>query len=298
VTAFGADDDTPLAGDWDGDGADEPVQISAMEVDTVLSQLVARPEGARTDYDRDLFTHWTTTNGCDTRERVLWAEAITAPSVSSSCSLTGGTWRSPYDDFQSTSSSDFHVDHMVPLAEAWDSGANGWTAARRQAFANDVTYPGALVVASASSNTSKSDQDPAEWQPTNTAHDCVYASDWLRTKLRWLLGADLAEWTALQQMLHSCPNGRLTSSTNVRPPNPALPVLPPPPPPPPPPTGCSTNGSAYVPANGGCIDRYDADHNGDINCTELPAAAKPVTVKNPGNDPYGLDGDSDGLGCE
>ncbi|HUW01419.1 MAG TPA: excalibur calcium-binding domain-containing protein [Acidimicrobiales bacterium] len=50
----------------------------------------------------------------------------------------------------------------------------------------------------------------------------------------------------------------------------------------------------------GCIDRYDANSNGDINCTELPSAAKPVTVKNPSYYPYGLvgDGDGDGIGCE
>lgn len=72
----------------------------------------------------------------------------------------------------------------------------------------------------------------------------------------------------------------------------------PPPTQPAPPTGCSASGSKYEPANGGCIDRYDANGNGDINCTELPTAAKPIRVKTPGDDPYDLDSDGDGVGCE
>ena len=53
---------------------------------------------------------------------------------------------------------------MVPLAEAWDSGASGWTTAQRQSFANDLTRP-QLIAVTDNVNQSKSDQDPAEWMP-------------------------------------------------------------------------------------------------------------------------------------
>ena len=46
------------------------------------------------------------------------------------------------------------------------------------------------------------------------------------------------------------------------------------------------------------IDLYDANDNGDINCGDLPSVAKPVLVRSPGDDPYRLDGDNDGIGCE
>ena len=60
-----------------------------------------------------------------------------------------------------------------------------------------------------------------------------------------------------------------------------------------------SNGSLYyITANGTDIDQYDSNGNNDINCGELPSEVKPVTVINPGNDPYGLDGDGDGTGCE
>jgi hypothetical protein len=35
---------------------------------------------------------------------------------------------------------------------------------------------------------------------------------------------------------------------------------------------------------------------GDLNCPDIPEAKKPIRVT--GDDPYRLDGDSDGLGCE
>ena len=40
--------------------------------------------------------------------------------------LVGGRWRSPYDGRYRTRSSRMVVDHVVPLREAWRSGARGW----------------------------------------------------------------------------------------------------------------------------------------------------------------------------
>ena len=57
--------------------------------------------------------------------------------------------------------------------------------------------------------------------------------------------------------------------------------------------GCTPG---YKTADGSCIDDHDDDGNGDVNCDEVDASAKPVQVT--GSDPYGLDGDGDGIGCE
>ncbi|MCL7493828.1 hypothetical protein M8I34_20860 [Streptomyces sp. MCA2] len=51
-----------------------------------------------------------------------------------------------------------------------------WTADQRKAFGNDVKDP-QLVVASESSNSSKSDSGSANWKPTNHAFWCTYAED-------------------------------------------------------------------------------------------------------------------------
>ncbi|CAA9259653.1 MAG: putative secreted protein, partial [uncultured Corynebacteriales bacterium] len=85
----------------------------------------------RTGYDRGLFPHWIDADGdrCNSRYEVLIAEATTAPTVGSGCTLSGGRWYSYYDGAYWTLPADLDVDHLVPLAEAWDSGARTWTTA-------------------------------------------------------------------------------------------------------------------------------------------------------------------------
>ena len=65
---------------------------------------------------------------------------------------------------------------MVPLNEAWQSGAWKWTAAKRQAYANDLGYKASLIAVSASSNRSKGDREPQAWMPTRPGYQCAYAS--------------------------------------------------------------------------------------------------------------------------
>ncbi|WP_031089223.1 HNH endonuclease family protein, partial [Streptomyces sp. NRRL S-15] len=87
----------------------------------------------------------------------------TKPEQGERCALTGGGWSSYYDEVEVTEARKLDIDHMVPLAEAWDSGAYDWTAERRQAYANDLGAERSLVAVTAKSNRSKSDKDPATW---------------------------------------------------------------------------------------------------------------------------------------
>jgi DNA uptake protein ComE-like DNA-binding protein len=103
-----------------------------------------------------------------------------------------------------TNASGFDVDHLVPLAEAWDSGASNWDSATRQAFANDLDFSMSLIAVTASSNRSKSDRDPAEWLPTNTAYHCEYAVAWVQVKARWKLSIDAVEKEKLLNLANSC----------------------------------------------------------------------------------------------
>ncbi|CAM5495257.1 hypothetical protein GCM10010345_90130 [Streptomyces canarius] len=94
----------------------------------------------RTGYERTKFKHWVDADkdGCNTRAEVFKTEAVVAPEQGASCRLSGGAWFSPYDDRFIQEPSGLDIDHLVPLAEAWDSGASDWSAKEREAYANDL----------------------------------------------------------------------------------------------------------------------------------------------------------------
>lgn len=163
-------------------------------------------------YARSKFNLWIDANGdgCDTRQEVLIAESIVAPVTGSSCTILVGEWRSYYDGVVTTDPSTFDIDHMVPLAEAWYSGAWRWNADTRTRYANDLGNSRSLVAVSASSNRSKGDKDPAEWMPPKKRVGCHYIRDWITVKIRWHLKADTTEKAFLVQKADSCRNVRMT----------------------------------------------------------------------------------------
>lgn len=190
-----------------------PAPAHAASYSAPLSQAIADLSVAtesRSGYDRDLFTHWVDADGdgCDTRDEVLISEAEEAPSVGSSCALSGGRWFSYYDGVSQTSASALDIDHMVPLAEAWDSGAGSWSSATREAYANDLGDSRSLVGVTAGENRSKGDQDVAEWLPAQ--QQCRYLREWVAVKHRWRLSVDSAEKSAMSSLAASCDDTTIT----------------------------------------------------------------------------------------
>ncbi|MEU2732566.1 HNH endonuclease family protein [Streptomyces griseoviridis] len=190
-----------------------PPSAADVPLSEALSWISTAEEGSRDGYSRTKFKHWNKglnpTDGCDTRKEVILSEAVEAPEVGPQCALSGGRWFSEYDQTWMTSYRDLDVDHMVPLAEAWDSGADAWTAARREAYANDQDAPNSLIAVSARSNRSKADKDPATWMPV-PADRCKYTVDWVADKLRWRLTMDEAERQALAHYAAQCPTATVT----------------------------------------------------------------------------------------
>ncbi|PWU43180.1 HNH endonuclease [Micromonospora globispora] len=178
---------------------------------TAVSNLPVATE-VRTGYDRSLFPLWIDADGdgCNTRYEVLIAEATTKPTIGSGCSLSGGRWYSYYDNAYWTLTSDLDIDHMVPLAEAWDSGARNWTTSRRQSYANDLGDSRPLVAVTDNVNQAKGDQDPATWMPPYSSARCRYINEWVATKIRWRLTVDTSEKNALTSWANSCPNVTIT----------------------------------------------------------------------------------------
>lgn len=121
--------------------------------------IEALPQAAesRDGYERTKFKHWINKDkdGCSTRNEVLLAEAVTQPSIGAGCKITGGTWRSYYDNTTVQGPSGLDIDHMVPLA-------------------NDLGAERSLVAVTAKNNRSKADQDPAQWMPPAADAQCTY----------------------------------------------------------------------------------------------------------------------------
>jgi hypothetical protein len=88
--------------------------------------------------------------GCDVRERVLIRDGRNVK-VGKQCRPTSGRRRSIYDGKIIRRAGLIDIDHVVPLAEAWRSGA----------------------VSASSSHRSKGDQDPAEWKPRRRVTWCL-----------------------------------------------------------------------------------------------------------------------------
>jgi hypothetical protein len=147
-------------------------------------------------YKRSLFKHWidANKNGKDTRAEVLIAESLVSVRFSSTGkTVSTGKWLSLYDGETWTKASDVDVDHVVALAEAWRSGAWKWSAARRQAYANDLGVAWTLRAVTDNVNQSKSDDDPTYWLPPLESANCVYLTEWVAVKIRWKLNVDAEE---------------------------------------------------------------------------------------------------------
>jgi hypothetical protein len=201
VLVLSASGCTPLDSAAAGGGG----PVVSVRLRAAVGQLPVSVEH-RGGYARSKFEHWVDADrdGCNTRNEVLIAEAVRNPHVSGRCRLAGGRWLSWYDRRSWTDRSRLDVDHMVPLAEAWDSGASGWTAARRRGYANDLGDLRALVAVTDSVNQAKSDQDPAEWLPRYDR--CRYVAEWTAVKLRWRLSVDGVERSALRRLVGGCVN--------------------------------------------------------------------------------------------
>ena len=174
---------------------------------TAIADLPAAAE-TRSGYARSKFSHWADANGdCqDTRSEVLRAE--TKSTVKGSCAVSVGKWLSYYDNATWTKASDVDIDHMVPLAEAWDSGARKWTASTRKAYANDLGDKRTLVAVTDNVNQSKGDKDPAQWMPSQNR--CRYLREWVAVKIRWSLKVDATEKSVLTSKAKNCENATIT----------------------------------------------------------------------------------------
>ncbi len=165
-----------------------------------------RESFGRTWYDVD-------GNGCNQRDDVLLRDAVPGTVLSvrqGVCphDVLAGTWVDPYtgasltfvDLKEPAQAQAIQIDHVVPLAEAWVSGASTWNDEQRERFANDLD---SLLAVDGPTNASKGAHDPASWRPRKR-FQCNYAARWIAVKSAWRLGVDASERGALSEMLELC----------------------------------------------------------------------------------------------
>lgn len=195
-----------------------PAQAATTTARSLLWKVAVAAE-SNSSYDRAKFGSWIDANGdCqNTRHEVLIAESKVTPTYSSRrCTVTKGKWLSRWDNRTWTNPSDVDIDHHVPLAEAWGSGARSWSSTDRRRFNNDLYGP-ALNAMTDNLNSAKQARDPAQWLPPYAASRCTYAIWWVQVKYRWRLKMDTAERSALANILSgTCGNRTVTIPTRAR----------------------------------------------------------------------------------
>jgi hypothetical protein len=188
----------------------------------VLAGVAVLPERARRyDYRRAAFGDaWTDDNdaplghnGCDTRDDILNRDLVDKTYVSiKRCpdAVATGTLHDPYTNttvaFQRGAKvgEAVQIDHIVPLAYAWDMGAYNWALPERLRFAND---PANLLAVEGQANQDKGDSPPAQWMPPNTAFACQYAMQFIAVLRGYGLPVDAPSVPVLQRAAETCPNG-------------------------------------------------------------------------------------------
>ena len=182
---------------------------TSTEASATLQQLEVAAPGSMSGYSRDKFRHWSKASdfgwnppqaSCDAREAALIRDGEDVE-VGSGCKVTSGTWYDPYTDRTYSDPQDLDIDHVVPLANAWRSGAPSWTEEQRERYAN---APDVLLSVEDNANQEKGDKGPEAWKPPNEAEWCDYAERWVDIKAKYDLSVNEQEKETLNQMLDTC----------------------------------------------------------------------------------------------
>ncbi len=191
----------------------QPRPTASTELDK-LAILPIKGRAPKTGYSRDKFgPPWTDNvtvpnghNGCDTRNDILRLDLVDVQPPSG-CTVLAGVLHDPYSDttvqFQRGrgTSSQIQIDHMVPLSDAWQKGAQQWDDDKRRNFAND---PANLQATIRSLNEQKRDGDAATWLPPNKAYRCMYVSRQVDVKATYGLWVTQSEHDKIAEILTAC----------------------------------------------------------------------------------------------
>jgi Protein of unknown function (DUF1524) len=197
--------------------ADVPIVAPGTDLLAGILEIPVRIHGH--DYRRAAFgDSWTDDstapgghNGCDTRNDILDRDLVDKTYVATKrcpAAVATGTLYDPYtnDVIHFTRGNQVgaavQIDHIVPLALAWDLGARDWTDELRTRFAND---PANLIAVQGQANQDKGDEQPADWMPPNHAFWCQYAVQFAAVLRGYGLPVDAPSAPVLRDAAETCP---------------------------------------------------------------------------------------------
>jgi hypothetical protein len=163
------------------------------------------------------FGPWAIIEDCfDTRAEVLIRDSSTDVKFSPNnhCKVATGTWDDPYTGTKIRNAADIQIDHVVPLKNAYVSGAWNWKPRIRCLYANFLENDFHLLSVSGHENQSKSDKTPEEYMPPNQDFACEYLKDWLEIKLIWSLSLTESEAKAVKKIARENSCSDLSATLN------------------------------------------------------------------------------------
>jgi len=189
----------------------------------VLATLKVKGRAPKTGYARSLFSDgWADIAICsaggviDTRNFILMRDLVSKTyKAASGCVVASGVLHDPYTgktiNFVRGVSTSLavQIDHVVPLSDAWQKGAQQITAAARFSLYND---PNNLIAVDGPTNGAKSDSDAASWLPPNKAFRCKYVARQIFVKAKYHLWVTQAERDAMARVLTTCPKQTLPAA--------------------------------------------------------------------------------------
>lgn len=178
---------------------------------SLLQSLPVKGRAPKTGYQRKNFgPRWQDVdrNGCDTRNDILNRDLteVTHRPQTAGCVVLSGKLNDPYSgmvlEFTKSRASEIQIDHIVALANAWQTGAQALTSEWRAALAND---PLNLLAVQGRLNQQKSAGDAATWLPPNKGFRCEYISRQVQVKAKYGLWVTPPEHDAMARILAGCP---------------------------------------------------------------------------------------------
>jgi hypothetical protein len=117
------------------------------------------------------------------------------------CRIVSSRWIDPYTNSELESAADIQIDHMVPLKNAYISGAWNWTGSQRCNYANFMGNNFHLLAVLGTENSKKSDHTPDKYIPPSSESVCHYLVNWLKIKSIWNLKIAKNEALAIEREL-------------------------------------------------------------------------------------------------